>query len=131
MLPRSTRPLAIGVSLAGLTTLLSGCSAPAVDHHYSDGTYAATGRYSSPGGPQGIHVAVQLKNDVIKWLLVTPSAFIGEPAEFQARFALAIPDEVIGKDIDQVDVARIAGSSLTSIAFNQALDEIKSAANEP
>ncbi len=131
MLPRTARPIAFGVGLVGLTTTLSGCTAPAADHHYSDGLYAAEGKYSSPGGPQGINVAVQLENDTVSWVMVTPSSFIGEPAKFQSRFAEAVSDEVVGKDIDNIAVSRLAGSSLTSVAFNQALASIKTEAVEP
>ena len=39
--------------------------------------------------------------------------------------------EVIGKDIDLIAVARVAGSSLTSVAFNDALSQIRTDAVEP
>jgi hypothetical protein len=35
---------------------------------------------------------------------------------------------VVGQDIDQISVSRVAGSSLTSGGFNQAIDTIKSEA---
>jgi hypothetical protein len=80
---------------------------------------------------QGINVAVQIDDDTVSWVMVTPSSFAGEPAEFQSRFAQAIPDAVLGKDIDSIEISRLAGSSLTSSAFNQALAEIKTEAVEP
>jgi hypothetical protein len=61
---------------------------------------------------------------------VTPRSFFGEPAEFQMNFASGISDVVVGMDIDQIAVSRVAGSSLTSSAFNQAIAEIKSEAFE-
>jgi hypothetical protein len=131
MLSRAIRPIAVGAGVLGLTAL-AGCSAPAAeDHSYSDGIYSALGGYSSPGGPQSINVAVQLKNDQVAWVMVTPSSFIGEAGSFQARFADEIRGEVIGKDIDLIAVSRIAGSSLTSTAFNEALTQIKTEAVEP
>ncbi|WP_447589312.1 hypothetical protein [Microbacterium lacticum] len=36
-----------------------------------------------------------------------------------------IAGEVVGKDIDDVSVSRVAGSSLTSGGFNDALETIK------
>ena len=42
-----------------------------------------------------------------------------------------MPDLVLGKDLDEVSVSRVAGSSLTSEAFNQAIDKIKTEAVEP
>jgi hypothetical protein len=131
MLSRVIRPIIVGAGLLGVTTALAGCSGPAENRSYTDGLYAAWGAYSSPGGPQGINVAVQLKNDEVAWVMVTPSSFIGEAAQFQSRFAQEITGEVVGKDIDQITVSRIAGSSLTSTAFNDALSEIKTEAVEP
>ena len=63
--------------------------------------------------------------------MVTPSSFIGEAGEFQARFADEIQGKVIGSDIDTIAISRVAGSSLTSIAFNDALSQIKTEAVEP
>jgi uncharacterized protein with FMN-binding domain len=135
MLPRTARPIALGVGLTGLvglTGVLAGCTGAAPSaQSYLDGTYAAGGSYTSPGGITGIDVAVQLKDDIISWVLITPGTFVGDPGKFQQQFAAAIPDAVIGKDIDSIVISRIAGSSLTSIAFNQALDKIKREAVEP
>src|SRR5690242_4339550 len=131
MLSRAFRPIVVGAGLLGVTAL-AGCSAPAAeDHSYADGTYSALGGYSSPGGPQSINVAIQLKNDAVAWVMVTPSSFIGEAGEFQSRFADEIQDQVVGVDVDQITVSRVAGSSLTSTAFNEALSQIKSEAVEP
>ena len=131
MLSRAFRPIVVGASLLGVTAL-AGCSAPAAENHsYTDGIYSALGGYSSPGGPQSINVAVQLKNDEVAWVMVTPSSFIGEAGEFQARFADEIRGEVIGVDIDAISISRVAGSSLTSMAFNDALGQIKTEAVEP
>ena len=131
MLSRAFRPIAVGAGLLGVTAL-AGCSAPAAENHsYTDGIYSAWGGYSSPGGPQGINVAVQIKNDEIAWVMVTPSSFIGEAGEFQSRFAAEIQGEVVGVDIDRIAISRVAGSSLTSLAFNDAVGQIKTEAIEP
>lgn len=131
MSSRVLRPIVVATGIFGVTAL-AGCSAPEVENHsYTDGIYSAWGGYSSPGGPQGINVAVQLKDDAVAWVMVTPSSFIGEAGEFQSRFAEDIQGEVVGKDIDLIAVARIAGSSLTSTAFNDALGQIKTEAVEP
>lgn len=128
---RFSRPIALGVGLVGLTGALSGCAGqPTVDHSYADGLFRAVGDYISPAGPQGISVAVQLKDDTVAWVMVTPRTFIGEPAEFQNKFAKAAPDEVVGRDVDTITVSRLAGASLTSDAFNQALADIKAQALE-
>jgi hypothetical protein len=131
MSSRAFRPIVVGAGLLGIAAL-AGCSAAEVENRsYADGIYSALGGYSSPGGPQSISVALQLKNDEIAWVMVTPSSFIGEAGEFQSRFAEEIQGEVVGVDIDRIAISRVAGSSLTSTAFNDALGQIKVEAVEP
>jgi uncharacterized protein with FMN-binding domain len=132
-MPRPSRPIAIAFGLAGVTGALAGCTAPAepVDHRYVDGTYVADGRYTSPGGLAGITVSITVSDDVVSWVHVAPGTFVGDPFRFQNQFAKAVPDLVMGMDLDDVSVSRVAGSSLTSQAFNQAVDQIKSEAIEP
>ena len=124
MLSRVSRPIVVGAGLIGVTAALAGCSAPAAENRsYTDGIYAAGGGYSSPGGPQGINVAVQLKDDEVAWVIVTPSSFVGEAGRVPGRASPTRSDfEVEGKDIDLIAVSRVAGSSLTSLAFNDALE---------
>lgn len=123
--------MAIVLGLAGATGALAGCSAPSVDHRYIDGTYAADGNYTAPSGLALITVSIKVTDDVVSWVHVAPGTFVGEPFMFQDQFAQAVPDLVVGKDLDEVSVSRVAGSSLTSQAFNQAIDKIKSEAIEP
>jgi hypothetical protein len=128
---RAFRSIVVGAALLGVTAL-AGCSGPVVENRsYADGIYSAWGAYNSPGGPEGINVAVQLKDDAVAWVMVTPSSFSGASGEFQSRFASEIPDEVVGLDIDRIAISRVAGSSLTSEAFNDALGQIKTEAVEP
>ena len=56
---------------------------------------------------------------------VTPHAEEGNAVQYQGQFASGIAAEVVGKDIDELEVSRVAGSSLTSEGFNQAVDAIK------
>src|SRR6187402_3521826 len=122
---RYIRPLAAGLGVVGVIGALSGCSGPMIDRNYLDGIYSADGRYTTPAGAQSIGVALELQDGHIAWISVTPRTYIGEPGEFQGQFAAGVPMMVVGKDIDEVDVSRVAGSSLTSAGFNQALAAIK------
>lgn len=130
---RSLRPIAIVLGLAGATGAVAGCSAPvdAADHSYTDGTYVAEGSYTAPSGLAVITVSIKVADDVVSWVHVAPGTFVGDPFTFQDTFAKAVPDLVLGKDLDEVSVSRVAGSSLTSQAFNQAVDKIKSEAIAP
>jgi len=80
---------------------------------YKDGTYTATGSYSTPGGQESIGLLVTLNGDTITAASVTQNATGGEAEEYQAKFASAFKSQVVGKKIDEVSLSRVAGSSLT------------------
>ena len=95
---------------------------------YADGTYTAEGSYATPESVETIVVTVTLENDIITAVDVTGDPQKPESEEYQGRFIGGIADVVVGQDIDQISVSRVAGSSLTSGGFNQAIDTIKSEA---
>jgi uncharacterized protein with FMN-binding domain len=92
---------------------------------YKDGTYSATGSYSTPGGRESIELEVTLTGGTVQDTKLTQKGMTGEAKEYQARFASGYKTEVIGKSIDEISLSRVAGSSLTSAGFNNALDQIK------
>jgi uncharacterized protein with FMN-binding domain len=92
---------------------------------YADGTYTAEGAYATPESVETITVTVTLEGDVITAVDVIGDPQKHESAEYQARFIGGIADVVVGEDIDDVSVSRVAGSSLTSKGFNQAIEAIK------
>lgn len=90
---------------------------------YIDGDYEAIGKYGSL--PSTITVNVNISDDLITDVEVTPHATNPTSLDLQRRFAVAIPKEVVGKDIDEVKVGRLAGSSGTPDGFNDAIRQIK------
>lgn len=92
---------------------------------YKNGEYTETVNYISPGGRESIEVTLTLEGDVITDATVTPKATSGEAKEYQAEFVSGYKTLVVGKDIDEVSLSRVAGSSLTSNGFNSALELIK------
>lgn len=93
---------------------------------YTAGDYTAEGSYQTPGGQQSVEVEVTLAEDgTISAVTVTPQADGGNSEQFQKKFAGGIADEVVGTKIDDLDVSKVSGSSLTSGGFNAAIDEIK------
>lgn len=94
--------------------------------NYKDGTYNAEGSYRTPGGEESIDVKVTLADGVISDVTVTQNASGGEAEEYQSKFSTSYKSEVVGKKIDEVSLSRVAGSSLTPLGFNTALDTIKS-----
>lgn len=93
---------------------------------YADGTYTATGRYGSL--PSSIGVSVTLVDDVISAVTVTPRATDPTSLDYQTRFARAIPALVVGRNIDEVNLSKVAGSSGTPDGFNAAIQRIKAEA---
>ena len=93
---------------------------------YADGTYTATGQYGSL--PSSIVVSVTLVDDVITAVTVTPRATDPTSLDYQTRFAQAIPALVVGRNIDEVNLSKVAGSSGTPDGFNAAIQRIKAEA---
>ena len=132
-------------ALAGLAVLggLAGCAAPATpadnadsdssapetapgsDIRYSDGEYTATGEYQSPGGPESVTVTLTLADNVVTAVEVTGSGSTPNAKRFQGEFIENIAGVVVGKPIESLNVSKVAGSSLTSGGFNDALDQIR------
>ena len=148
MTPRPLpRTLSIGFAGLGLVGALAGCSAasatdaatsgdagsstaataaPATTSaSYKDGTYTEDGDYVSPGGPQSVTVKLTLAGDKVTAVTVTGHATDPTAKSYQAQFVDGISAAVVGKDIDALNVSRVAGSSLTSGGFNAALKAIK------
>lgn len=92
---------------------------------YKDGEYKAVGQYVSPGGPRDVDVIVTLEKGV-----VTDATFLGHATDpnskrFQEEFKENFASEVVGKNIDEVKVTKVAGSSLSPKGFMDALEKIK------
>lgn len=93
---------------------------------YVDGTYTADGTYVDGGGvAETVTVTIRLAGDVVTAVDVTGDAASPQSRQYQQAFIGGIAGEVVGKDIDDLSVSRVAGSSLTSGGFNDALEMIK------
>ncbi|MBU4464913.1 MAG: hypothetical protein KKH75_03595, partial [Actinobacteria bacterium] len=110
------------------TTGATSSAADASSTTYANGTYTASGSYQTPESVEQVSVTVTLADDVVTAVEVNGTPTTSESKQYQSRFIGGISSEVVGKDIDQISVSRVAGSSLTSGGFNQAIEEIKSEA---
>ena len=99
-----------------------------VASEYTDGTYEATGTYSTPGGRESVDLTVTITDGTITSTEIDGSATSGDSLQCQTRFINNYKTLVVGKKVDDVSLSRVAGSSLTSGGFNQALDQIKNEA---
>ena len=92
---------------------------------YADGTYTESADYSAPSGTESIDVTITLADDVITDVQVTGHATDPQAKVHQGEFASGIAGVVVGKSIDDIQVDKVGGSSLTSGGFNKAVDLIK------
>ncbi|HSD55626.1 MAG TPA: FMN-binding protein [Candidatus Saccharimonadales bacterium] len=92
---------------------------------FEDGTYSATGSYTSPGGSQQIEVSVTISNGRVTSTSATEKASDSQSQSFQEDFISGYKSQVVGKSLDSIDLSRVSGSSLTSQGFNDAIEQIK------
>ncbi|MFE7844379.1 hypothetical protein ACFUTX_04190 [Microbacterium sp. NPDC057407] len=149
----ASRPVRAGSALAAVAgiALIAGCAPSTADSttdgsggtgstsgdtgstgggsgSYADGTYTAEGSYATPESVESITVTVTLESDVITAVEVTGDPQRPESERYQSQFIGGISDAVVGQDIDEISVSRVAGSSLTSGGFNDAIETIKAEA---
>jgi uncharacterized protein with FMN-binding domain len=100
-------------------------AAAATPSSYKDGSYKATGTYSSPGGRESMGVTVVIKNGKVSdsSLKLDPSGPTAH--EYQSQFEAGYKSQVTGRSLDEINLSRVSGSSLTSQGFNAALEQIK------
>jgi uncharacterized protein with FMN-binding domain len=106
-------------------TVLNDAERPQGESNYVDGTYEAKGVYTTPGGEREVVVSVTMTDDVVT--AATFQGFATDPASkrFQGEFAEGFQAQVIGKNIDELNLQKISGSSLTPKGFMNALETIK------
>ena len=122
-------PPAAGSSSTAATSPSSGASSLAASGaEYKDGTYSADGTYVSPNGTETVGVQLTLAAGTVTDVQITQHPSNPNTRKFQGEFAGGIAAQVVGRNIDELNVSKVAGSSLTSGGFNKALEQIKSEA---
>jgi len=92
---------------------------------YKPGTYTEQGTYSSPGGQELISVTLTIANNAVSDVTVKTVTADPTATQYEAKFIGGIKSAIVGKKIDELAVTRVAGSSLTSQGFDDALAKIK------
>ena len=95
---------------------------------YQDGTYSADGTYVSPNGTETVGVELTLASGKVTAVNITQHPSNPNTRKFQGEFAGGIAAQIVGKNIDELNVSKVAGSSLTSGGFSQAVEKIKAEA---
>lgn len=99
------------------------------DSDYDDGTYETITTYLTPARDEYLlEISLTLADDII----TNANIEYAQGAETNPnpqRFDAAYKAEIIGKDIDALNLSRVGGASLTTAAFNNALEDIKDQAS--
>lgn len=96
---------------------------------YKNGVFTAEGEYLSPGGPERVKVTVTINEDTVSEVEVVSLAKHPTSKIKQADFIANYKPMVVGKNINEIELTKVSGSSLTPKGFNNALDQIKSQAS--
>jgi hypothetical protein len=95
---------------------------------YKDGEYSAVGNYVSPGGAEELGVTLTIANGIVTDSEVTVKATRPESKMKQTDFAEHYKTEVVGKNLADLQLGKVSGSSLSPKGFNDAVDKIKAEA---
>lgn len=94
---------------------------------YKDGQYSTTINYGVPhGGSNSITVNLTVKDGVVTAVTTDNSYQDGESGMYIDSFKSGLNGAVVGKSLGDLSVSYVGGASLTSFAFNDALDTIRS-----
>lgn len=103
----------------------SGTGTGTVSGTYTDGTYTESGEYQAPSGTETVDVTITLADGIITDVQVKGEATDAQAKVYQGQFVSGISAAVVGKSIDEIQVDKVGGSSLTSNGFNAAVELIK------
>jgi hypothetical protein len=92
---------------------------------FKNGSYTATGSYRTPEDTETITVQLSVTDDIVTDVSVAYEPKSRESTEYQTEFANNYKSEVVGKKLSDIELNRIAGSSLTPKGFNDALEKIR------
>lgn len=115
--------LSQSTTLTGLTNETSFANESMME--VRDGMYTATGNYQSPAKREEIEVTLTVANGII-----TNSVFVSKATHptsklMQGKFSEGFDEAVIGKNINDLSLMVVNGSSLTPKGFMDALGKIK------
>ena len=86
---------------------------------------SATIAYFPEGANESITVSLKLTNSLISEVSIAQSMNDGKSRRYQLAFESEVQPLVVGKDINTLNLTRVAGASFTTDAFMQALEKIK------
>jgi cytoskeletal protein RodZ len=102
--------------------------APADTNRYTNGTYRTQSTYRTPEGTYVMDVTLVIANDSVTSASLSFDAD-GARSGYSKRFTSGYQNQVIGKNLEGLNLSRVSGASLTTNAYNNALNNIRSQAS--
>ncbi len=90
-----------------------------------NGVFNLSGTYNSPAGLELMNATVTIENDIITAVSAQNVAKAPKSKVLQDQFISGIAGQVVGKNIKDVNVSYVNGSSLTAKSFNDALHALE------
>jgi len=87
--------------------------------------YSAIVNYFPEGRNESISVSLTLNSSIITEVTTVHSKNDGKSRMYQEAFESEIRPLVVGRDINSLNLSRVAGASFTTDAFLQAVEKIK------
>lgn len=98
------------------------------NQRYNNGSYTSAGFYTSPAGNEEVEITLVITNDIVTDATFVGKATNGGSIRAQSLFNEGFKAEVVGKNIDEIQLDVVNGSSLTPDGFMDALAKIKAEA---
>ncbi len=114
-------------SPAPTPTTPSPTPAPVITNDYRNGTYNTQTSYRTPDGTYQMDVSFTVANDKITSTNLTFDSK-GARDGYSKRFSNSYQSQLIGQDLGSVSLSRVGGASLTTKAFNNAINSIRNQA---
>lgn len=114
----------VGTTTPSTNTPPSSSSSTATSGNYKDGSYTASVNYFTPDGQEPLNVKVTLSGGTITATDVSADTISRTGQEYFDSFNAYYKDQVVGQKINGLSLSRVAGASLTTEAFDQALQQI-------
>lgn len=110
-------------------TSSSSSTSTATSSGYKDGTYTASTSYYVPhGGTNSLSATVTITGGTITAVSTNNNYSDGESGMYIDSFKSSVSSAAVGTSLASANFSRIGGASLTTQAFDSALDQIRSQA---
>ncbi len=94
-------------------------------YKYNNGSYSVTVDYSTPDGVEKIGVSLTVQNDVVVNSQFTDLSKDKKSKQYNQLFGQNYQSQINGKPLDSILLSNVSGASLTTQAFNRAVEQIR------